>query len=156
MKEMIRLLWIGVLTALFARNLKGTCNDDFIYLAPNDQLKAVVDVGAQNFIRANSKHMAQGYTTPDGRPQSSMLLALQTAEQLRSAGRRVSIISFQSNTPLRPLRYEGRVEFNSYPVAVSDGWVYDSMIGEPVRLGDYSQRAFGLDIPYDLAFKRTP
>jgi hypothetical protein len=47
---------------------------------------------------------------------------------------------------LLPKKYEGRITWTKHYVCCCDAKVYDPMFEEPLDIGGYSQRAFGLDI----------
>lgn len=48
--------------------------------------------------------------------------------------------------PLIPKKYQGRVTWTKHYVCCYDGKVYDPIFEEPLEIGGYSQRVFGLDI----------
>lgn len=48
-----------------------------------------------------------------------------------------------SARPLRPVIYDGRVEFGGHVVIMSDGLAYDPLLEDPVPTADYAEKVFG-------------
>ena len=108
-----------------------------------------------DILALKGKDVAADYTNPDGQPAICTFIALRFARLLREQGKQPSILSVKGKPlleskidtePLTPLQYEGRVHWNEHIVCACDGLVYDPMLGEPVAIADYGQRAFGRDL----------
>lgn len=104
------------------------------------------------------KHQAlqNDYRTSDGRhSESCTLIALEVAELLLAEGKNPEIRTMAEDISteryvhpktLRPLLYEGRVEWYAHQVCCAEDIAYDPLVGRPVPVQEYSRTVFGEDV----------
>jgi hypothetical protein len=112
---------------------------------------------APDYLRTTSAAMTDRYTAAD-----CVTHAMAVAERLHAAGRapwigRIRHVTTRGedlfHEPLIPLRFRSSC-WNTHYVCCCDGNAYDPILGQPVRLPDYTRAVFGHEI--DVAEHLSP
>jgi hypothetical protein len=109
-----------------------------------------------DFLAAKGKALSSDYRDQDGNAEACVLLARDVARLLVQQGKRPTILSIAgkllpgskiNSEALIPIQYReaAKVSWGGHFVCACDGLIYDPMLGEPVAIDAYSQRAFGAE-----------
>lgn len=115
-------------------------------------------VSTVEYLARKQKSLRPNYTRDNGRHlESCWHVATDVARRLLDEGKEPEIVTFTEGTfsllkPMVPKEYEGKVTWYAHHVCVADGMSYDPIIGEPVPINEYCQRAFGEDFKMQVSF----
>ncbi|MCH8004405.1 MAG: hypothetical protein IH934_07300 [Nanoarchaeota archaeon] len=107
------------------------------------------------FLTSKHATLINDYKTPDGRfNEGCGTIAKRVARRLLIEGKTPYIIEIQGRIKdiggnrerLTPIPYSGRISWGCHLVCCADGVAYNPMLGEPLPIEQYCQRAFEEDV----------